>query len=171
MLINTFHRLAAMVEEEEAALRDAEASLLEMQKEMEALVATGDELEERAFRRQLKELEKREQAVNKEANDALEEAEVVVEDLSEAGGREAEEGAALEEVLALSKTTCARRRAALRSARVAAHQALADRTKQQRNSLLSGSAVRKRVTVGGDTADGMASTLQSPLQLDFQGGC
>ena len=78
-----------MAEEEEAALRDAEAALLEMQKEMEALVATGDELEEGAFRRQLKELEQREQVANREASEALEEAEVVVEDLSEAGGREA----------------------------------------------------------------------------------
>jgi hypothetical protein len=144
-------------EEEEAMLRDAEASLLALQQEMEGLLQRGPELEEGAFRRELKELEVREQAAIRLADDALEECEVVVEDLADAGGaREAEEAAALEKALAASKATCTRRRTALRSARVAAHQQLADRAKEQRNALLDGASVRRRVTVGGDP-EGMSA--------------
>lgn len=131
-------------------LQEVESSLLALQQEMEGLLEKGAELEEGGFRRQLKQLEAREQKAVREADEVLEECEVVLEDLSAGGGHVAAQAVALEAALAESKATCARRRAALRSARIAAHQQLASRAKEQRNALMDGAAVRRRVTVGGD---------------------
>lgn len=146
--------------EEEAMLRETEARLLALQQKMEGLVERGLEIDEGAFKRSLKDLEAQEKQAAREADEVLEECEVVLEDLSDAGGGQDEiEAAALKKLLSLSKATCARRRAALRSARVAAHQQLASRAKQQRNALMEGAAVRRRVTIGGDT-EGMSAEEQ-----------
>jgi hypothetical protein len=146
--------------EEEVMLQEVEGSLLVLQQEMEGLVEKGNELEEATFKRKLKQLEAREQKAIREADEVLEECEVVLEDLSDAGGaQEATQAATLEAALAASKATCARRRVALRSARIAAHQHLASRAKEQRNALMDGAAVRRRVTVGGDS-EGMSAEEQ-----------
>ena len=141
-------------------LHDMEASLLALQQQMEGLVEKGSEMDEGAFKRELKQLEAREQKAIREADEVLEDCEVVLEDLSEAGGaQEAVQAAALELALRESKATFARRRAALRSARVAAHQQLANRAKEQRSALMDGASVRRRVIVGGD-ADDMSAEEQ-----------
>ena len=125
-------------EDEFEALRDAEAELLTLQQELESLVERGEKGEEEgeAFRRSLRELEAREQRAVRVADGALEvrprphcscrnpvvtyrvrcrsgqDCELAVEDLAHTGGDEVD---AREKQLETSRTTCSRRRSALRA--------------------------------------------------------